>query len=103
MRILPVAALLLAGCSAAQTTTATNVASTVVTDGRLYCSPAGQVAAAGAIGVVALVSPSGAAILAKGASSSFVAAACAVINAVPVVPPPTGTVVPTQVVSVPAG
>jgi len=85
--------LALAGCTG--TSTVATLTNEAVTDGQLFCSPAGKA-------IVAMVSPSGAAILAKGQTATYVNAACAAINAIPVPPPPTGTVVPTATVAVPS-
>jgi hypothetical protein len=76
-RYIPLFALaLLAGCSSATTTTA-------VADGQLFCAEA---TATGPL-VVALANTSGVPVTVTGKASAEVAAACAVINAIPVMPP----------------
>jgi hypothetical protein len=77
----------LAGCTAAQVSTA----STILADGQLVC-------AAGPT-VVKLADLAGQPVLAKGASSSFVRSACAVISGIAVSPPAPGTSIPTVTIN----
>lgn len=79
--LLPIAALLaLAACSASQQTAATNAVAT----GQLYCAKA---TTAGPL-VVALADAAGAPVTVTGKAAATVASACAVIDAIPVEPPP---------------
>ena len=94
----------LAGCGSTITATApvtsgqastlTTVAS-VVASGQLVCK-------LGPANLVALIDPSGAAILAKGNTAAYVAKACAAINGVAVSPPTGSSTIATVSVSVPA-
>ncbi len=87
----PVSALLLSAglslslgaCSVAQLQTAQAVEQRAVADGQLFC---GKTTADGPL-VVALATAAGAPVVVTGAASSAVAAACAVIGALPVAPP----------------
>ncbi len=88
------AALTSAAATAASAAPApTGTLATIVTDGQLFCAQRGA--------VVALADLAGAPVIAEGASSAYVAAACAVIGAVPVAPPATGTTVPVVAAAVP--
>lgn len=71
-----VLALALAGCTSASVSNA-------VTEGQLYCATA---SAAGPL-VVALANANGVPVTVTGKASADVAAACAVIGAIPVAPP----------------
>ena len=74
MRRIALASLVaLAGCTVAQV-------NRVIADGQVVC-------AIGPANAVAMVDPTGAPILARGATAGYVAAVCAAINAYPVPPP----------------
>ncbi len=80
------AALLLAGCSAQQTATVNRV----VAEGQLYCA----IATVNGPLVVALANAAGAPVTVTGKAASAVAADCAVIGAIPTVPPPVPAAAP---------
>ncbi len=70
LALLPV----VAGCTSAQVSSAVTTAQQAVTIGQLVCQVGPQ--------FLAMVDTSGAAILAKGASQTFVTQACAAVNGV---------------------
>jgi len=83
-RTLAVAGLaLLCGCTAAQVATGLADVSKVIAQGQLVCKVGPT--------LLALVDPSGAPVLAKGQTATYVNAACAVLDGVAVSPPASGT------------
>ena len=86
VKIVPVLALLAAGLALSACTTANRI----VVDGQLFCATA---TAAGPL-VVALANASGAPVIVTGAAAADVAAACRVIGAIPVSPPPNPAAAP---------
>ena len=81
----------LAACSSAQTQQA-------VSDGQLFCATA---TAAGPL-VVAVADAAGAPVSVIGRSADAVAALCAALKAIPVVPPPNPAAAPVVAVAAPA-
>ncbi len=84
------AALLLAGCTAAQTNTA-------VRDGQLFCAKA---TTDGPL-VVAVADAAGAPIIVTGLAAAVVKGDCALIDAIPVTPPANPAAAPVVAVAVP--
>ena len=79
MRGLLITCLALSACTATQLQTGLTAASQAVTDGQLIC----QVGPT----FLALVDPTGAAVLAKGATAEYVQTACAEVNGIAVALP----------------
>lgn len=89
-RMLPITCLaLLCACTAAQIATVSTTASTVIADGQLICRVGPT--------FLAMVSPSGTALLAKGATAAAVAATCAAVNGVATALPAMIAAIPTTV------
>lgn len=86
MRPILLAALLLSACTAAQT----DKVNTAVRTGQLYC---GLMTATGPL-VIALANTSGVPVKVTGRSAAEVAAACALVGAIPVIPPPNPAAAP---------
>lgn len=84
--VIVLAALMLAGCSAAQQQA-----------GQLFCAKA---TATGPL-VVALADAAGAPVIVTGLASDIVAADCAAIQGIPVTPPPTSAPVPVVATTLP--
>jgi len=96
MKYAPIFALcaLVAGCTSAQVSSAVTAAQQAVTIGQLVCQVGPE--------FLAMVDTSGAAILAKGASSTFVTQACATVNGVATALPAAATVITTAITPPPA-
>ncbi len=93
----------LGACTAAQNAQIASDVQTAnavaVQDARLFCAvatPAGPL-------VVSVANAAGAPVVATGTATAIVNAACGAINGIPVIPPATGTVVPTVAASLPSG
>jgi len=84
------AALLLVGCTAAQT-------NTVVKDGQLFCAKA---TVDGPL-VVAVADAAGTPVIVTGLAAAVVKGDCALIDAIPVTPPPNPAAAPVVAVAVP--
>jgi len=87
MRILaPLALVALAACTAQQASTVNRI----VAEGQLYCA----IATANGPLVIALANAAGVPVTVTGKAAGAVAAACAVIGGIPVVPPPSPAAAP---------